>query len=91
MSYFGKNATVQKMVVVQYFGKKYVTASGLAKMLAQDVMYRIMERFEKANKARYGVPYYSDKAGVKKWKENQKRLRAKAYRRLLPHVEKIFK
>lgn len=90
MSYFAKNATVQRTMVITYFDRKYVTATGLAQFLAQSAAYRLMSRFGIKNPKKYGVPHYSDKKGVVLWKENLKRLRQKFYRRALPHLERLF-
>jgi hypothetical protein len=90
MSFFSKNAKIEKKVVVTFFYKKYVTASGLARMLSDVAAQRLMERFGRNDKKRYGVPHYSDPKGVRLWKENISRIRKKFYRRILPHIEKVF-
>jgi len=88
--WFNSSLKVKKTVVVTWYGKNYVTATGFTKHLADLAASRIMERFRDILGKKYGVPYYSDPKGLKKWKENLSRLRKKYYRRALPLIEKLF-
>jgi hypothetical protein len=89
MSYFSQHATVEKKVVVTYFGNKYVTPSGLAGSLGTDVALRILEEMRN-NTKKYGRPTYSDPKALELWKSHKNRLRKKFIRRALPLIERLF-
>lgn len=91
MSYFGSNYSIQKSVVVKFFGSRYETASGLTGMLAETAALTILEKFVRTNTLKYGSCAYSDPEKLKLWRTHKSRLRKRFYRRALPIIEKLFK
>lgn len=91
MSDFGKKVVVRK--VVSYTGTNYVTAKGLAKVLAREATNRLLfssTAFENRSKyGRYsGLSEYRDLMVL--WRKHESRLRKGFYKRILPLVKPLF-
>jgi len=93
MAFFNEwsNIKIEKLTTVTYYGTKYTTPKGFAMKLGDQVASQILEKHHK-NVAKYGAPYLrkDNEAGLKKWREHRKRIRAKFIRRATPLLEKLW-
>jgi hypothetical protein len=88
---------VEKTTVITYYGKKYTTAKGLAMALGDGIAARILWNGGKDYKLRekkYGSAALSNSninsGGLDRWQGHRRRLRAKAIKRILPILEKLW-
>jgi hypothetical protein len=94
MAYLTSDIHIERTVVVTYLGKKYTTVRGFASMLADRMAGSMMMRFHMkgTNVKKYGLPYLAKthRVALKRFNANESRLRTKAYRRILPIIERLF-